>query len=224
MFSTKLSYDSRESRQRYIADKYAPLFEKNVLDVGADEGYIANYLPKSATYQGIGLGGKNPAIKAVDLEKETLPFDDASIETVMCIEVLEHLENIHKVMDELCRVAKDHVLVSLPNPWADAWQAMTVKPYKQERYTKFYGLPLEREGDRHKWFFSPKEADQFMRHFAEKNGFDVIHYHQELPYDCGLKGVAKRILWQVRGLWLRSAVPLSEIASNGSWWVLKRKS
>ena len=49
-----------------------------------------------------------------DLEKR-LPFKDNSYDVVTALDVLEHLENPHAALKELCRVAKKSVMISLPN-------------------------------------------------------------------------------------------------------------
>jgi 2-polyprenyl-3-methyl-5-hydroxy-6-metoxy-1,4-benzoquinol methylase len=54
---------------------------------------------------------------ASNLEGSRLPFDDASLEVVACIETVEHVENPRALMRELARLVKPGgwVLVSTPN-------------------------------------------------------------------------------------------------------------
>ncbi len=98
----------------------------------------------------------------VDLERDKLPFPDNSFDCVLCLDVLEHIENIHEIFDELCRVTCRYVIVSLPNPWADFYNMLRFGDYDVDRPLKFYGLPLEPPEDRHKWFFSNEEAEKFI--------------------------------------------------------------
>jgi len=177
-FQTDFNYIDRETKAKYVWLKYKPILENSsILDVGADECYLKEYLPSGATYLGIGLGG-NPD-QQINLEKEKIPFDEDSFDTVLCLDVLEHVENIHDVFDELCRVSRHYVIISLPNAWADFYAMLRFREYKPGQATKFYGLPLEIPADRHKWFFSAKEAENFVQYRAEKNDMNILQldYH-----------------------------------------------
>lgn len=173
MFETDFVYTDRETKAKYVWLKYQPVLKSHtILDVGSDQQYLKRYLDEDAPYWGIGLGG-NPD-QQVDLEVEKFPFDDNSFDTVLCLDVLEHIDNIHDVFDELCRVARLNIIISLPNAWLDIYQAMHYSDYALGQHTKFYGLPLERPKDRHKWFFNYDEAEAFINYRAKKNGWRVV--------------------------------------------------
>lgn len=176
------AYTDRAGKATYIATKYAPLLTTSVLDVGCDERQLARLLPPTATYLGVDM---NPiADLRVDLEAGPLPFATASFDTVIAADVLEHLEQIHSVFDELCRVARQRVIISLPNPVLSFLHALA------QGWTgtfKYYGLPLERPADRHRWFFGSEEAERFVRERGARNGFsleqvDFEDYPEPPPY------------------------------------------
>jgi ubiquinone/menaquinone biosynthesis C-methylase UbiE len=50
----------------------------------------------------------------VRLDANMLPFRDNSFDTVLLMEVLEHVDDVERVLKEALRVAKDVVLVSYP--------------------------------------------------------------------------------------------------------------
>ena len=50
----------------------------------------------------------------VRLDAHMLPFRDNSFDTVLLMEVLEHVDDVEKVLKEALRVAKDIVLASYP--------------------------------------------------------------------------------------------------------------
>jgi SAM-dependent methyltransferase len=56
-------------------------------------------------------------VARVDLEEERLPWPDASVDVVICNQVLEHLKNIWLPMSEMHRVLKPggHAVLSVPN-------------------------------------------------------------------------------------------------------------
>ncbi|MDR3574626.1 MAG: methyltransferase domain-containing protein [Anaerolineaceae bacterium] len=123
--------------------------------MGADECQLRPYLKNTSSYTGIGLGG-HPDLR-INLEKEDIPFDNDSFDCVLYLDVLEHVVNIHHAFDDLCRVSKNYVIISLPNPWADMYEVLCHQDYQPGMPFKFYGLPVEPVEDRHKWFFLLKK-------------------------------------------------------------------
>lgn len=57
IFQTDFVYTDRETKQKWVSEKYKPILKGKILDVGADEGYIQKYLPHDVIYTGIDLGG-----------------------------------------------------------------------------------------------------------------------------------------------------------------------
>jgi ubiquinone/menaquinone biosynthesis C-methylase UbiE len=53
----------------------------------------------------------------IDLEADDLPYDDNMFDLVICNQVLEHLKNYRKVIDDLIRVTKKggYIAVGIPN-------------------------------------------------------------------------------------------------------------
>jgi hypothetical protein len=75
---------------------------------------LAAELDSDVDYWGIGLA--DGVDEVVNLEEDGVPYGDDSYMCVFCLDVLEHLDNIHEVFDELCRVSSEDVIISLPNP------------------------------------------------------------------------------------------------------------
>lgn len=170
-FQTKGNYHDRESKAFYVWSKYPDILRGKILDVGADKCYLKKHLDKNVSYVGIGLGD---AIDInVDLEQKRIPFEGNSFDVVLCCDVLEHIENIHVVFDELCRVSKEYVIISLPNCHSAFLSYLKYGDYPEHQHLKFYGLPLEKPEDRHKWFFSTEEAERFIRYRAKKNNMEI---------------------------------------------------
>lgn len=112
----------------------------SVLDIGAADRWIEPHLPASAHYialdypaTGRDLYGGHPHVFA---DARSLPFADASMDGVLCLEVLEHVSDPAWVVAESARVAKPggSVWLSMPflYPIHDA-------PYDFQRYSR-YGL------------------------------------------------------------------------------------
>ena len=155
------SFDKREERTQWVFRRFEHLFsEGKVLDVGCYEAPMRKLIGASR-YTGVDFVGAPDIV--LNLEQvETFPFEDGSFRSVMCIEVLEHLNNLHALARELFRLSSTQVLISLPNAWRDA----RLKIERGRGSIAHYGLPLEAPKDRHKWFFNADEARAFLEHIA----------------------------------------------------------
>ena len=172
---TKYPYYDRESRYQFVAEVFHEYLKISVLDVGSSKNYLKQYLNNDINYVSVDIVGE-PNFR-IDLEKEKLSqFENNSFNTVVCSEVLEHLDNLHDVFDDICRVSNNYVLISLPNNWLN-FKYMLIK---NKGTPKFYGLPLEKPIDRHKWFFNYDQALNFIIKRGEKNNF-TFKYHIPIP-------------------------------------------
>jgi len=135
-------YRTRNPISRFLINRFTSRIQelleiqapKQVLEVGCGEGYlIADVFSKCKSIE---------SISACDLESRQLlpevhslcqfyqcsvydmPFADASFDLVCCLEVLEHLENPATALAEICRVAKDQVLISVPRE--PLWRILNV--------------------------------------------------------------------------------------------------
>jgi 2-polyprenyl-3-methyl-5-hydroxy-6-metoxy-1,4-benzoquinol methylase len=164
--SYKSSYYSREERQKFLYQNFRDYLKGKVLDVGCDKKTLATFLA-DVEYIGVDLFG-NPDIKC-NLEKD-LPFPDSSFDTVVCIDVLEHLENIHSLFDEICRVSRKYVIISLPNALS---LPHIIYFLSGTTYSGKYGLNVKRPMDRHRWVFTIYQAKNFIHKRGRKNDFKV---------------------------------------------------
>ena len=97
-----------------------------VLDVGCGEGFTLLRLKKENighklsgidnSEQAIAYANKNyPDIEIKKGDVYKLPYKDNSFDLVLCMEVLEHLDEPLVALEELRRVTKKYVLLSVPN-------------------------------------------------------------------------------------------------------------
>lgn len=217
-FQTDFRYTDRRSKAEYVWRKYEGILKgASILDVGADECHLKHHLDPQASYYGIGLGGSPD--RQVNLEREKIPFDDDAYDCVLCLDVLEHIDNPHETMDELCRVSRRYVVVSLPNAWATFWRRIRTGESAGGKIMKFYGLPVGPPVDRHKWFFSATEGRAFVEARALKNGMTVVQIDHESKGSLAggaLKRLAARYL-------LAPDVNPDDLTLGTLWAVLEKK-
>jgi hypothetical protein len=218
-FQTDYKYTDRKTKSKYVYEKYKSILKNSILDIGADNCYLKENLPDNVTYTGIGLGD-HPDLLKIDLEKEAIFLDNDSYYCVLCLDVLEHLDNIHDVFAECCRITSRYLILSFPNPWADLMNSLRFNKYRDNKNLKFYGLPVKPEEDRHKWFFPFSELKTFVEINAQKNAMKIIdvqvnneHFHKNIKnfYHIALMK-----------LLFRKDIELSDLYYGTSWWVLEK--
>lgn len=103
--------------------------EIDILDAGCGEGFVVQqlhaYAPErtivglDVSQSALEIAGKNnPDIRFLSGSVYALPFENASIRTILLSEVLEHLEDPASALREAMRVASQSVIVSVPHePW-----------------------------------------------------------------------------------------------------------
>ena len=142
---------------------------------------MKKYLDANIDYYELDICGEPDLL--INLERELpIPVQDNSYDTVVCTDVLEHLDNLHDVFEELLRVTNKYIIISLPNSmetvlsyYRDIEYAQGTNDTRSQngKYMKFYGLPFENPNDRHKWFFSYIEAEEFFEYKAKKLNFKI---------------------------------------------------
>jgi SAM-dependent methyltransferase len=116
--------DEDQNRIDTLTNNIDSLEVKSLLDVGCGNGLFLNFLAENRKHKYTRLCGaerSESALKHVLTEKyqasiDNLPFKDNEFDIVCCLEVIEHLpiEVYQKAIQELYRVAKKYVLISVP--------------------------------------------------------------------------------------------------------------
>lgn len=100
-------------------DRHIDWQGKAVLDLGCAGGFMAEALHD----RGAEVTGIDPAAQAIEAAKahaakggksirydvgmgEQLPYDDAHFDAVVCVDVLEHVQDLQKVLEEVFRILK----------------------------------------------------------------------------------------------------------------------
>lgn len=87
--------------------------------------------------------------------EEPLPFKDGEFEIVYALDILEHLENLHRCLSEIRRIASRYILIGLPNMYHYVYRLKFL--LGRPLGTKYY-LSRDAVLDRHRWIFTFNEA------------------------------------------------------------------
>lgn len=121
--------------------KAAPRARGRLLDVGCgDKPYERIFRPYVSEYVGIEHEGVFPSTHAFAAERRPdlyydgnrLPFPDASFDTVLSVQVLEHTPKPQSLLDEMARVLRPDGLLILSAPFS---ARLHEEPYDYFRYT-----------------------------------------------------------------------------------------
>ncbi|MBW1676055.1 MAG: methyltransferase domain-containing protein [Deltaproteobacteria bacterium] len=209
-------YRDRQTKAKYVWLKYHSILRgRRILDIGADKCYLKQHLDEEASYWGIGFGGGPD--QEVNLEQGKIPFPEHSFDCILCLDVLEHLEQIHQIFDECCRVTHQHVIISLPNPLGILYSRLRFGDYRPGQFTKFYGLPFEPPPDRHRWFFSYEEAEKFILYRGGLKGMRVLQMEPE-----GMGGEPTRLKRLARMVLFRKDLNPKNLYAGTLWAVLEK--
>ena len=132
-------YEARGDYHRHLDPhwSYAPIYERKVawldellkqipadariLDVGAGEGaLVERYRAEGRDIRGVDVAYESDSVQKADLL--SLPFEDESIDVVLCLDVLEHVGLLEQpgAVAEIARVLKTrgpaHLQRSEPGP------------------------------------------------------------------------------------------------------------
>jgi SAM-dependent methyltransferase len=151
-----------------VVRAFPEIWDGLVLDVGCRSGNLKGaLLNRKVHYWGLDL--LPPADVIGDIEVG-LPFGKVTFDTVVALDVLEHTDNIYQAFRELCRVARQYVVIGLPNVYE---LKSRIKFLLGQRLSGKYGLPLDSPDDRHRWLFSLQEARAFTHTIGQRQGFEV---------------------------------------------------
>jgi len=103
-----------------------PEYVETIMDAGCGEGVVCNHVNRSrkiSRFLGTDLSTEalkaarswNPKTDFIHASVYSFPLKDKSVDSSLCLEVIEHLENPEKALDELERVTRNSLIISVPN-------------------------------------------------------------------------------------------------------------
>lgn len=145
-----------------------------ILDLGARDAVLRTYLHDleySSADAGPGCDHR------IDLE-DVLPFSDRAFDVVVALDVLEHIESIHRAFDELARIAARRLVVALPH--MASWRHRVAFLMTGRLGTGKYDLEPQAPSDRHRWLTLLGETDRFVSVRGARAGFRLVRVVREM--------------------------------------------
>lgn len=158
------------AKAQAIVGAFPAIWSGLVVDVGCRSRELEKALVDRATTRYVGVDIHPNAEVVADLGRG-LPFEDREADIVVALDVLEHTDDIFHAFSELCRTARSHVVVTLPNALDVHARLCAVRGRPSSGK---YGLPLEPPSDRHRWYFSMNQARAWVERRAAIEGLEVI--------------------------------------------------
>lgn len=166
---------------------------RSVLDVGCRDRSLAARLAPGVAYTGLDL--QAPADVIGDANSP-LAFAADSFDCVVLADVLEHLERPQLALDEAMRVARQAVVVVLPN----VYSLLHRLRFLLGRTMGKYEFSPEERRDRHRWLLNFDQASAFVDARARNSDWQVTlcgahdHFATSPRVSARLAfGVARRI-------------------------------
>jgi ubiquinone/menaquinone biosynthesis C-methylase UbiE len=152
------SLSIRSERTRVTLERLAEIQPRTILDVGCGHGFVTHQLAQIATLT-VGFDVTNqfrvserrdaaadsaqPSFVLADAR--SMPFADASFDVVHASQVLEHVHDVRRVLEEMRRVTRRHIVIDVPTL---LWEA------------RYYAFSI--------WSWGLANPTRVMRKFAQK--------------------------------------------------------
>lgn len=175
------AYDDREGRNRWAASVLKTFPGNRILNLGGGGmRHLQKYLGSEQRVHEVDIVGDHDTRLNLD-EVDRLPFEDGSFDTCCAFEVLEHLEHFHLICDEMYRVSRSTLLISLPNSAAEIVgicrnTRIYNNPLENGVYSKFYGMPLKPPEDRHRWWLTFEDIIRYFVRFEQTKSCHVSFF------------------------------------------------
>lgn len=190
-------YTDREDRNRFASEQMVKLGGRKILNLGGGgERHLSAQLP--GDYQVYEVDIVGDCDLKLNLDKtDSLPFEDKSFDISCAFDVLEHLESFHLMNEEMYRVSRSFVLLSLPISSYEIYHnVLKNKPQKRPDlnrgiFSKYYGLPLVVPEDRHRWWLYFGDIVRYYTWFSRLKNTKVEFW---VPLPRGKMGLLKKLI------------------------------
>jgi hypothetical protein len=145
------------SNRFVIACQMLKYKNENILDLGCRDKGLKEHIPLGCIYHGVDYED-GVEVTGFNLENG-IPFPDDSFDAVVALDVLEHVDNISFLAEEMKRVAKNEIIIAMPNVYH--WHFI-LRMLSGRSLSAKYALEPYKVMDRHRWVTYHKSNVNFI--------------------------------------------------------------
>jgi|SaaInlStandDraft_5_1057022.scaffolds.fasta_scaffold04120_5 hypothetical protein len=137
---------------------------KSILDVGCRRCDLKNVLTEGKEYYGCDLFQHEGLVEYVG-DVMSIEFN-RKFDSVIALDIVEHVDNCHELMDKLFSLSNKYIIISLPNIYDIQHK------YHFIRYNTLGGKYIFNTAnslDRHRWVMNYDEIYNFYTFYADKH-------------------------------------------------------
>ena len=142
---------------------------QTLLDVGCRDGSLKSLLPESKEYYGNDLFQNS--INSVNYVGDIIDIDFPNkFDCIVALDIIEHVDDPHGLVDRLILLSSKHVIISLPNTYDIQHKFRFV--FKNSLSSQ-YEFGISNKLDRHRWLMNYDEINNFFRNYAHINNMKL---------------------------------------------------
>lgn len=171
------------SRYQTVVDLALRYKFKSVLDIGCRDCVLRDALYAESETAGIAYTGvdivqnETNTVDYVGDAAQGLPFESGAYELVAGLDVLEHIDDFQKALNEFERLASRCVIVALPNMAHVLFRGRFLLYGRlNSKYDLKYGYGL----DRHRWLMVLPQTNRYFEALCAERGFQLERSHLSL--------------------------------------------
>jgi hypothetical protein len=165
-------------RNAFVAKKIGLLNKEIVLDIGCRDKILKSKLKGEFKYIGIDFSENLHDKEILIHNLETgIPSNIKKVDIITAIDVLEHLENIHKVYKQLFLVSNKLIVIALPNM---AYYKFRINFIIHGTLSGKYSFNINKTNDRHRWIPDYNSINKFIK-FNTPEGWFFNEYDFIFP-------------------------------------------
>lgn len=130
-----------------------------ILDLGCRDQILKKYLKGNFNYIGVDYANLNEENFIKHNLEDGLPNLDQKIDIIVCLDVLEHIDNSHNLRDDIFKKATKKVIIALPNM---AYYKFRLNFLFKGELSGKYPFGEKKPADRHKWITNIDNIKKFI--------------------------------------------------------------
>ena len=157
------------------------------MELGSGPGFFAEVVPEAITSDLQRVPGVDLALNALEL-----PFADSSLRAVAMTNLLHHVQDARRCLDETARCVRPGGVLSMIEPWVSAWSRFVYRHLHHEPFEPDAtdwrvesGGPLSGANGAVPWIIFSRERERFERELPQ---WKIEHVRPMMPFRYLLSG------------------------------------